>query len=126
MRTFNLLLIIFIFFSCKKSTESVAARLLKMEATSYNGDLFHTEYGYDNQGRITTITNYTNSEPPRVAVSIQVIQSSVDKDISGSVVFTGSTAIDIERTYNTDGLLSTENILSRNTQYIVTNYFYGR
>jgi hypothetical protein len=56
----------------------------------------------------------------------QVIRSTVDKDINGSVIFTGTTTIDIERAYNTDGLLSSVSILSQNTPYTMINYIYGK
>ncbi len=56
----------------------------------------------------------------------QVTRSTVDKDLNGSVIFTGTTTIDIERTYNTDGLMSSVSFLSQNTPYTMINYFYGK
>jgi hypothetical protein len=304
MRTFNLILILFVFFSCKKSADSAATRLIRAEFTDYNGNIFYSQYGYDNQGRIITITNHENSDQPVVAVTIdytgdevvllshpetdplyktttevhltldangkmlkrieytqdesmtivvptagkftkdtllcdydaagllkktseirfdstwsdptsyrasrltatstytnnsgnlttfdeyavypvnssnggvitvsggtseyhnefkytktfpnktdfknaavlneyalyfepflninynsmpdQVIRNSIDKDINGSVIFTGTSTIDIERAYNSDGLLSSVSVLSHNTPYTNINYFYGR
>jgi hypothetical protein len=304
MRIFFLIFISLFLFSCKKSSDSVATRLLRTESTDYNGNVFHSEYGYDKMDRITTITEYENNEPPAVAVTIsyhaneavllsfpdddpvynqnkevhltldangrmlkrieythgvaktppvqptekfrydtllceydasgllkkttqrrydstwvdptyntttrltstvsytmeagnltssdeyavypvitrkggiitasggsseyhnvfrytksfpnksdfknsavlneyllyyepplnisqknmpeQVIRSSTDKDINGSVIFTGNSTIDIERSYNADGLMSSVNVLSHNTPYSQINYFYGR
>ena len=69
MRIYILISGLFIFCSCKKSNES-ATRLLRTESTDYNGNVFYSEYGYDNQERITTITNHENSEQPAIAVTI--------------------------------------------------------
>lgn len=69
MRTFILISGLFMVFSCKKTNET-ATRLLRTESTDYNGNVFYSEYGYDNQGRITTITNHENSDQPSVAVTI--------------------------------------------------------
>jgi len=304
MKTFILISGLFIVCSCNKSSESVATRLLRTESTDYNGNVFYSEYGYDNQDRIVTITNHKNSELPALAVAIsyngneavlvshpdvdplynrttevhltldangrtlerieytqdeskpqpfpgsgkftkdtllcqydangllnkttesrydstwsdsvsymagrltdtatytneegnltlvdehavyprnisqagvitvaggtsvyhnefrykksfanktdfknaavlneyvqyyepwlnrnyknmadQAIRNTVDKDINGAVIFSGTSTIDIERTYNSNGLLSTVNILSQNTPYTIINYFYGR
>lgn len=70
MRIFFLIFISLFLFSCKKSSDSVATRLLRTESTDYNGNVFHSEYGYDKMDRITTITEYENNEPPAVAVTI--------------------------------------------------------
>ena len=70
MRIFFLIFTLLFFFSCKKSGDSVSARLIRTESTDYNGDVFYTEYGYDNQGRITTITEHKNNEQPAVPVTI--------------------------------------------------------
>ena len=56
----------------------------------------------------------------------QITSSSTDKDINGTIIFSGTTIINIERTYNDKELLSTVNIPSMNTPYKVINYFYGR
>jgi hypothetical protein len=56
----------------------------------------------------------------------QVIRNTTDRDINGAVIFSGTSTIDIERAYNTDGLLSSVNVLSHNTPYTTINYFYGR
>lgn len=58
-----------LFFSCKKSNES-PIKLLRTEATDYNGVLLTTEYGYDSEGRIVSIKQAENSAPPAVAFSI--------------------------------------------------------
>ncbi len=304
MRILTCIVFFVIFVSCNKSNDSAAARILRTESTDYNGNVLYTEYGYDNDGRIVSITNHENNDQPVVAVTItysagdvvllsnpdtdpvynqttevhltldangrmlkrveythavaktpvvqpaekfsydtlqceydltgllnkttesrydstrveptfyttgtltattnyttdagnltssdeyavyprfsnqggimtasggsseyhnefrftksfpnktdfknvavlneyalyyepllniknknmpdQVIRSSVDKDLNGSVIFTGTTTIDIERTYNADGLLSSVNILSHNTPYTTINYFYGK
>ncbi len=55
----------------------------------------------------------------------QITRSSTDKDINGTIIFSGTSIIDIERTYD-DGLLSGVNILSLNTPYKEINYFYGK
>lgn len=70
MRIYVLISGLFIFCSCEKSGESVATRLLRTESTDYNGNVFYSEYGYDNQDRMTTITNHENNEQPAVAVTI--------------------------------------------------------
>ena len=70
MRTFNLILILIVFFSCNKSYDSAASRLIRTEFTDYKGNIFYSEYGYDDQGRIITITNHENSGQPDVAVTI--------------------------------------------------------
>lgn len=56
----------------------------------------------------------------------QVIRSSIDKDLNGTIIFTGSSTINIQRTYNDEELLSEVNILSLNTPYKVIRYFYGK
>jgi hypothetical protein len=70
MRILTLIFVSLIFFSCKKSTDPVTIRLLRTESTDNNGNVLHTEYGYDNIGRITTITQYENNAQPVVAVTI--------------------------------------------------------
>ena len=70
MRIYILISGLFIFCSCKKSNESAATRLLRTESTDYNGNVFYSEYGYDNQDRITMITNHENSEQSAIAVTI--------------------------------------------------------
>jgi hypothetical protein len=70
MKTFILISGLFIFCSCKKSSESVATRLVRTESTDYNGNVFYSEYAYDNQDRIITITNHENTGQPVVAVKI--------------------------------------------------------
>ena len=56
----------------------------------------------------------------------QITRSSTDKDINGTIIFSGTTIINIDRTYNDKELLSTVNIPSMNTPYKLINYFYGR
>jgi hypothetical protein len=56
----------------------------------------------------------------------QIIRSSIDKDIHGTIIFSGSTIINIDRTYNDEELLTTVNIPSLNTPYKLINYFYER
>jgi hypothetical protein len=56
----------------------------------------------------------------------QITRSSTDKDLNGAVIFSNTTTINIERTYNDAALLSAINITSFNTPYKLINYFYGR
>ena len=70
MRILTLIFVSLIFFSCSKSTDPADLRLLRTESKNYNGNMLYTEYGYDNQGRITTITQHENNEQPAVAVTI--------------------------------------------------------
>ena len=56
----------------------------------------------------------------------QITRSSTDKDINGAIIFSGTTIINIDRTYNDKELLATVNIPSMNTPYKLINYFYGR
>src|ERR1700733_14794555 len=70
MRTFILISGLLIVCSCKKSGESAATRLLRTESTDYNGHVFYSEYGYDNQDRITSITNHEDSGQKALAVAI--------------------------------------------------------
>ncbi len=56
----------------------------------------------------------------------QITRSSTDNDLNGTIIFSVATTIDIDRTYNHEGLLSTVNILSQNTPYKLINYFYGK
>ena len=55
----------------------------------------------------------------------QMVSNNTDKDINGTVVYSGTSTVDIERTYNTDGLLAADNIIPGHTQYIAVSYFYG-
>jgi len=58
-----------LFFSCNKSNE-VAIKLLRTEATDYNGVLLATEYVYNPEGRIIAIKQAENSATPAVAFNI--------------------------------------------------------
>lgn len=53
----------------------------------------------------------------------QVVRSTVDKDHEGTIIFTITTTVDMERTYNENGFLSSLKIPA-NTQYREVNYFY--
>ena len=70
MRIRLLTFVLLSFFSCKKSIDHGETKLLRTESTDYNGSVLHTEYAYDNAGRITTITQYQNGGQPVVAVTI--------------------------------------------------------
>jgi len=56
----------------------------------------------------------------------QITRSSVDKDLNGTIIFSITSIIDIDRSYNNEGLLSVVTILSQNTPYKLINYFYGK
>ncbi len=56
----------------------------------------------------------------------RVVRNSLDKDMNGATIFTGSTIVEIERSYNDDGLLSSVNIPTATTQFRKIKYFYGR
>jgi hypothetical protein len=53
----------------------------------------------------------------------QITKTSVDRDKNNTVIFNISTTYDIERNYNSSGLLSSVRI-PENTQYREINYFY--
>lgn len=57
-------------FSCKKDNDPRNLRLTRVEATDYMGNIVNTEYQFDNQGRITSITRKRNNEQPVVAVTV--------------------------------------------------------
>jgi hypothetical protein len=69
MKISILLAVSLFFFSCKKSNES-AIKLLRTEATDYNGILLTTEYVYDSGDRIIAIKQAENSATPAVAVTV--------------------------------------------------------
>ena len=75
------------------------------------------EFRYDYEPMLNS--NYKNMHN-------QMVTNNTDRDINGTIVYTANTTIDAERTYNTDGLLSTDHILSANTQYTTLKYFYGK
>jgi hypothetical protein len=56
-------------FSCKKSGNT-DLRLSRTEAANYFGYILHTEYSYDDKGRIINIKEHENNAPPVVMVSI--------------------------------------------------------
>ncbi len=56
----------------------------------------------------------------------QVTTGTIDKDRNGVIIFSGGSTVDIDRTYNAEGLLSAANVPSHNTPYKLINYFYGR
>jgi hypothetical protein len=64
-------------------------------------------------------SNYKNM-PDRVVIN------NIDRDINGTIIFNGNGAVDIDRTYNDRGFLSSVNILSANTHFRKINFFYGR
>jgi hypothetical protein len=70
MRTITLLFLSLIVLSCDEFGASKAKRLFQVEAHSYSGYVLHTNYGYDKEGRITTITNYKDDEEPEIAATI--------------------------------------------------------
>ena len=70
MRLSFLIFVLLFFSACKKSTDSIAARLSRTESTDYDANVLHTKYKYDNNGRIISITNYQNADQPVVAVTI--------------------------------------------------------
>ncbi|MEO6547313.1 MAG: hypothetical protein ABIN94_04915 [Ferruginibacter sp.] len=57
-------------FSCSKSDDPAAIKLLRTEATDYNGIILSTEYVYDNMNRIVAIKQAENNAPANVSVTI--------------------------------------------------------
>ncbi len=70
MKILIALLISLVLFSCKKSTDNSTIKLLRTEATDNSGNVFHTEYIYDNNNRITSIKQSRNSDELVTAVTI--------------------------------------------------------
>lgn len=70
MKKLTSILLILLFFSCKKDNDPRDLRLLRIETTDYNGNLVNTEYQYDNQGRIIRITSKKNNEKPVEVVTV--------------------------------------------------------
>jgi hypothetical protein len=56
--------------SCKKDNDPRDLRLLRTEATDYNGNVVNTEYRYDNQKRITSILATRNNGQQYVVVTV--------------------------------------------------------
>ena len=75
------------------------------------------EFRYDYEPLLNS--NYKNMHN-------QMVTNNTDKDINGTVVFTITTTVDAERSYNSDGLLAADHITPGHTQYVEINYFYGK
>lgn len=94
MRIITIILLSLIVFGCNEFGDHEAGRLVRIEAWSYTGYVLHTQYGYDKQGRITTITQYKDNEEPVVIVSITyngneaVLLSSTEFNQNTKVVLT--------------------------------------
>ncbi|PWU02577.1 MAG: hypothetical protein C5B52_04965 [Bacteroidetes bacterium] len=56
----------------------------------------------------------------------QVVRNSTDRDSRGAIIFTGSSTIDMDRAYGSDGLLTSVNIPSHNTPYNNIQFIYGK
>jgi hypothetical protein len=88
MKKLTWILVLLLFFSCKKDNDARDPRLLRIEATEYTGNIVITGFQYDNQGRITSITRRKNNEPEVVVVTVAysgneaILQSSPDWDPS--------------------------------------------
>jgi YD repeat-containing protein len=63
-------------------------------------------------------SNYKNM-PDQIGIN------NIDKDLNGTVIFTGKGTVDVERIYNPKGLQSTINLLSGNTHQRKINFFYS-
>ena len=97
---------------------------------------YHTVFKYTKAypnkadfGNAAILNEYRQSfEPPMninwANMPDQVVQSTTDRDINGTVVFEIESTIDMERIYNNDGMLSSVIIPPGNTQFIETRYFY--
>lgn len=73
MKMLFIAIISLLLFSCKKNEAPAnqgPIKLIRKEATNYNGELVKMEYVYDAQGRITTIKKAINSAPLSDAVTI--------------------------------------------------------
>lgn len=70
MRLKTAIFLLLIVFSCDESSDPQELRLTRIEATSYDGYIMQTAYGYDMQGRISTITQYRDDDEPTVKVNI--------------------------------------------------------
>ena len=54
----------------------------------------------------------------------QVLSSNIDRDMNGTVIFTGNGTTDIDRIYDEKGFLSSVSILTPTTQYRKIDFFY--
>ncbi|WP_194774387.1 hypothetical protein [Pararhodonellum marinum] len=70
MRKIALFLFLIAVFACEEYGHPKDIRLVRTEFQRDNGPVFHTEYGYDGVGRITSITEYQDGEAPEVKVTI--------------------------------------------------------
>ncbi len=70
MRIRTIIFLLLLFFACKKSNDGTNTKLLRTESTDNSGNTFYTRYGYDNSGRIITISQYENDAQPAVTVNI--------------------------------------------------------
>jgi YD repeat-containing protein len=70
MKKLTWISVLLLFFSCKKDNDPRDLRLLKIEATDYHGDVVNTEYQYDKQGRIISISKKKNNEQSVVVVTV--------------------------------------------------------
>jgi hypothetical protein len=55
----------------------------------------------------------------------QVVINNIDRDLNGTVIFTGKGTVDMDRIYNAKGFLSTLNLLSGTTLQRKINFFYS-
>ena len=65
-----LLFLLLLVFACERMDDPQARRLVRTEALSYTGYVLRTEYGYDMQGRMNSITQYMDDEAAHNAITI--------------------------------------------------------
>ncbi|MET0637622.1 MAG: hypothetical protein ABWZ25_16455 [Chitinophagaceae bacterium] len=70
IKSFIWAFLLVVFHSCKKDNDPADLRLDKLESTDYVNNVVITEYTYDNQGRMTSISKKRNNEDPVVTVTI--------------------------------------------------------
>jgi len=70
MKKLTWILPLLLLLSCKKDNDPRDLRLLRVETTTYSGDIITTEYQYDNPGRIIGITSRKNNESPVTLVGV--------------------------------------------------------
>lgn len=69
-KTTLLFLLSLVVFACDRTDDPQVRRLVRTEALSYTGYVLRTEYGYDMQGRIISITQYMDDEAVHNAITI--------------------------------------------------------
>lgn len=70
MRKLISLFFLFVFWSCKKDVNPGSIRLTRTEARDYHDSTLFSDYQYDNQGRIISISEQRNTGTLKIAVTV--------------------------------------------------------